>query len=126
MGFITERRTALAEALTAAHGDNFTVYEYNPELLNIPCAIILYGSPLLQDGDTFNSVNIRFTVTLVPGVGTNDVATDELSGLIEDSVIALYNGDFATEQVAQPYMLAANGGTYLAVDASVVTVAEIN
>lgn len=94
--------------------------------MNVPCAIILHGSPLLEDGAVFGTVNLRFTVVLVPGVGSNDVNTAELTALIETSVIALHAGDFGTEIVSQPYMLSANGGTYLAADATVVTVTNIN
>lgn len=125
MGFLQVQREALTAVIEAAL-PAITVYDHIPERLNLPAAIVFYGSPLVESGEVFGTVNVRFTVALVPRTGTNDKATDEITSLIEAAVVKLAEGDFGTESVGQPYMLAANGGTYLAADANLVTAAYIN
>lgn len=120
MAWLTEARAAVKDALTV-DGDLWNSWDYSPEKIVAPAIALTYGSPLLEDGTTFADYQIRFVLTLIPDVGTNEAVTDALDKFIETSVTRLLDAGYGIEQVGQPYMLDANNARYFAVDLSVLT-----
>lgn len=118
MGWLSDARTAVKDLLTA-ETDGVNVWDYNPERVIAPAIAVTYGTPLATEGLTFADLLVRFEVTVIPRIGTNQSSTDALDALIETSVVALLEADYGIEQVGQPYMLQANNAQYLAVDITV-------
>jgi hypothetical protein len=88
-----------------------TVYDYVPERINPPAAVIEPGSPYVDPGDTFCDHLVRFNVVLFAATSVNKVATDELDRVICD---VLKNVDtFDMDGVDQPGSFEVGAQTFL-------------
>lgn len=123
MGWLTEARQRVKDLLTPAD-NSMNVWDYNPERVITPAIAVTYGTPLLNESETFGSYILRQEVTLLPARGTNESVTDALDRMIENSVVKLEAADYGIEQVGQPYMLSANNAMYLAVDIVITELIE--
>lgn len=108
---ISEARAKLADALSTITGAQ--VYPYVPEMVNGPAFVIQPGSPFLEQ-DGFCTYKVHFTVTALADVSTNEVATDELDGLVWDALQVL-----DVESVSEPFVYQSVQSMHLAADLSV-------
>lgn len=98
--------TVLEAAGVRTHG-------FLPERIVPPLALLAAGSPYVEDGDTYGSYTVRFTVVLVASQATNQVATKELDEAVTAALVALDNGNWAIERVDQPTMMQSSNTHYL-------------
>lgn len=98
--------TVLETAGVRTHG-------FLPERIVPPLALLAAGSPYLEEGDTYGSYKVRFTIVLVASQATNEVATKELDDAVTAAVVALDNARWAVERVDQPTMMASGNAHYL-------------
>lgn len=117
MGWLADGIADVNSVLTAAW-DTGEVHTFMPERLVPPAALILFGNPMLEDGETFGDQILRFNLVLVLQTGTNETMTTDLIATVEDVVFGLIEDDYTVENVGQPYTLAANNANYLAVNVS--------
>lgn len=123
-GWLKDLRTHVKETLTA-NSDEWGTWDYSPERISAPSIATALGSPAVEDGATFGTVQVRLVVTLVVrGAQDNAKVQDDIDGLIETSVIRLLAAGYGIEQVGQPYALDANGARYVAVDVTVTADVE--
>jgi len=87
-----------------------------PNRITPPVAVVQAGSPFLSQGGSFGEFKSRWDITLVTPTGANDVSTEKLYVLLEDSIVALVNSKYSIEEVSKPYALEANNATYVAID----------
>jgi len=118
MSVLTDFRTSITSALKGA---GVQAFEFLPERINPPAAVVLPGSPYVEAGDTFGTHKVTFTVSLIAGNGTNDAATAALDGLIQTAVLALWDVADTTE-ASGLYAYSSNGAQYLAVDLTVTDI----
>jgi len=115
MSVLSDFKASVTTALRAA---GVTSFEFLPERINPPAAVVLPGSPYVEAGDVYGTHKVNATVSLVAGNGTNDTATAALDNLIGTAVLALWDVADVTE-VSDLYAYNANGAQYLAVDISI-------
>lgn len=84
---ITEAREDVRDALGSMAG--VQVYEFIPERMSAPAAVITPGAPYVRPGQTFNSFVISLNVRLFMRSGTNEVMTEGLDSLIASVIEAL-------------------------------------
>ncbi|SNS41584.1 hypothetical protein SAMN06309944_0164 [Micrococcales bacterium KH10] len=121
MSVLNDIRTGIVQALEAA---GIQAFDHLPERLNPPVAVLVPGSPYLEAGDVFGTHKVRYTVALVAGNATNDMATKALDELIETAVTALWD-TADLERAGDVYTYQANNGQYLAVDLEISDVIRI-
>lgn len=105
-----------------------------PQRLNPPVVIIDGGDPYLdiiqdktftQDGQEFKALaTVRLEVTLVSGIGDNEVMRDNLDDLVCKvlSVLTSVDRAWTVERVSQPFLQGDLNGNYgLAVKVTVTT-----
>lgn len=114
--WLKAERQAACDTLTAAGIDGLAVESSNPEFLVPPAAVFFWGSPLLEGGDTFGGVKLRFTFQLSVPAGANDRVTDDLDALISSAAAVFWEGGYTVEQVGLPYMLETQQAKYLTAD----------
>lgn len=117
MSTIGDTRAAVALVIKNATG--LTTYDGLQARTNVPCAIVMPGSPYVVDGDVFGSFRVSYTVDLVMGSAANSVTQNGLDAQIETALIALVNAGYSVESIGQPYALELNNGTYLTATLSV-------
>ena len=109
-------KEAIYEALISLRRDGTQVYAYVPEVIGAPAIVIQPGDPYLSsEGEPYGLYRVRFRLMLVADVAVNEVATKALDNLICDAIEAL-SGDFAVEQVEEPYAFRTNEDMHLAAD----------
>lgn len=113
---LTEVKAELQEA-------GINSFDYLPERLNPPVAIVSPGEPFVEEGDTFTTFKVTLDVVLVAGKATNVVSTDQLYDLIDTAIFNL--GDWKVSTVQRPYQLEANGAYYLATTLTISKFTEI-
>lgn len=114
---LAELRTEIATLLESI---DIKCFEYMPERIVPPMAMLTAGSPFISAGNTFGSFNIVMNIELVVPTGTNEVETQSLDKMIEDVIVILANKDINIYQVDQPQMLSANNATYMMATATLV------
>lgn len=119
---LNEERLAVAELLDAA---GVKTYDHIPERVTPPAAILVPGSPYLEQGQTFCDYTMRLEVTLVSGTASNAATTKALDTLVEQAVVAL-GQDYDVDEVAQPFQLSANNALYLATRVNISTTIILN
>jgi len=92
------------------------VFPYMPERITPPVAVVQAGSPFIEPGGSFGEFKSHWEITLVAPKGANDVSTEKLYALLEDSIVALVESKYSLEQASKPYALEANNAVYVAVD----------
>lgn len=112
-------RALRADLKEAMESSGATVVDHMPERLVPPTAIVVAGSPWVEDGDTYGSFVVRYTVLLVCSQAPNAVVTDELDSALTAALVALDGGSWATERVDTPVMLSHANAHYLSVSVDV-------
>lgn len=99
-------------------GLGIQVFEFLPERLSPPSAMVAAGSPYIEGGDglAFCELRVRHEITLVVRPGANSVETDALDELLTKAIAAVKG----LERVDQPVMLSSNNANYLAVKMTVL------
>lgn len=113
-------RQEVADALTEA---GINAFDYIPERISPPVAIVSAGDPYIEQGQTYCDFTVRLAITLVAGTATNKTVTAALDSLIETAVNV--TGDWLIESVGQPFTFAANNAEYLAVRVTITQTTEI-
>lgn len=98
-----------------------TAFPYLPARITPPCAVVLPGSPYLEDGDVYKSYNARFTIDLVMGTAANEVTSAGLDDQVETTIMALTENGYSLESVQAPYAMEMNNATYLATTITIST-----
>ena len=130
MNALLEAKQDVQEAL---EGIGLTSYDYWPEVLSAPVALIGWGEPYLEQlaEPTFCQVGegfqVRLMVMLISEVGSNAKQTYQLEDLICRAIPALEN--WTLESVTKPYSDTYNGATYLSVELTItaeIQITEVN
>lgn len=93
-----------------------TVYAHLPGRAVFPSAVVLAGSPYLEQGLTFGSWTIRLEVWLSASKGDNGSETDTADELIQAAIDAIETYDspltdgWVVETVSQPFSWEINNG----------------
>jgi hypothetical protein len=106
---ITASKAEFALVLTEAGLD---VYPYVPARITPPVIVIRHGSPYLQPSSVGNEYSLGLELILLAGTSVNELATETLDQLIQDTLNALPNYA-AMDNVTQPQMFTENGADYL-------------
>lgn len=105
---LSAEREALKATLSAADIQAFAAV---PARLTPPAAVIVPGSPYIEQGDTFGAAALRFNVWLAAPGG--DIGEDTLDGLIDTAIATLAADDWVIEGVSQPFDWSHQGGNHL-------------
>lgn len=116
-------KTTLSEVQAVLAGVGFKSFDYLPERVNPPVAIVSPGEPFVEEGDTFTTMKVTLDVVLVAGKASNKQSTYDLYDLIDTAVFNL--GDWHVDSVQRPYQLEANGVPYLATTVTISNEIEI-
>lgn len=118
MSGLGDLRTAVADALAPL---GLNTYTHLPGRAALPCAMVIAGSPYIEQGQTFGERLFRFGVLVASQTGENNSETSALDELIEAAVAALESDGWLVEQVAQPFLQEFNNaqalGTLITVSA---------
>lgn len=100
-----------------------TCYEYLPERIVPPVAVIAASSPYIttDESNVYGEHTVQFRVDLVTATQANSMRTDALDALIEATYAGLIAEGWLVGDVTQPYGLQANNATYLAATIEVAT-----
>jgi len=99
-----------------------TAFPYIPARINPPLAVIAAGSPFVSsEGVAFGEFKTRWEITVIAPTGANDVSTEKLYDLVEDSIVALVNSKYIVDEAGKAYALEANGAMYAAIDIKINT-----
>jgi hypothetical protein len=122
---LTLAKAEIADTLNTA---GIKAFDYVPERIQPPTAILVWGSPFIEKGlnPTFTDVEMRLNIRLVAQTATNVKSTEELDGLIVKAILALQTINWDIESVSQPFGYEANNALYLATDLTVVASITIN
>lgn len=123
MGWLADALTDVNSALTSSV-ESIDTHTFMPERLVPPAAVIMFGNPMLADGEVFGDQLVTFEIILCPMTATNETMTIDLITMVENVVAGLIEDGYSIRQVGQPYMLAANNANYLAANVTVVGVAR--
>ena len=88
-----------------------TVFDYVPERITPPVAVIEPGGPYVTSGETFCEFEVTFNVVLFAATGTNEVATAELDQYICNVIDECET--FTMESVATPQSFEVSNAVYL-------------
>lgn len=126
MGFITDARAELVEALSSVGVEGFShtvkVFDHVPGRVNPPAIFAVHGSPTVEGGDTFGSYKVNFELWVISRLAANSRMTDELDDLLEQTLTALAaDGGWVVGEVQQPFLATLGSESYLA---SVITVSS--
>lgn len=118
MSTLQDLRNDLKATLAPLAGAN--IYTFVPEAPEAPAAIVTPVDPYLDSTDQpFGSFLVRYRITLVAAVATNEVVTESLDNMIEETVVALANGGYHFIAVGEPYVFQTNDNLHLAADLTV-------
>ena len=98
-------------------------FEYVPERIAPPAAVITPATPYIQEGDTFSQIEVKFDIVLIAGHATNETVTKELDQMIMDVINEL--DDVAIESVEAPTGFEWNNANYLGSRITIIAVGEI-
>lgn len=101
-------RNDLAQSLTDL---GVPAYDYLPERLNPPAAIVTAGDPYVEQGMTYCTFKVSLQIHLLAGTQVNKKATDALDDLILTALQATDGWDI--EAVAEPSTFTTNNAEYL-------------
>lgn len=114
--------STLRTELVAPLGElGINTYTHLPGRMALPGAAVMAGSPYIEQGDTFGSKTVRFSVVLAIPTGTNQAETEALDDLIEAAQAALEADGWLVESVAQPFSMSFNNTEGLVTQITVTT-----
>lgn len=112
MTTLSELRTALAACMSDA---GLPVSETLPGRFTPPIAVLVPGSPYIDEADTYGAFTVRHDVVVISGIGDNESVTKRLDELIANTVGAVTDShEFYLESAAQPALYTHNQQDYLA------------
>ena len=115
---ITEAREDVAAALGAI--DGVRVFDFIPERMAAPAAVVTPGSPYVVPGRVLGELNVALNIRLYADRGTNEVVTKALDELIVNVCDALT--DYGNVIVARPGIDSESyDQTYLVTDITINT-----
>jgi len=100
-----------------------TVFDYVPERITPPVAVLEPGSPYVGSGETFCEFEITFNVVLFAATGTNEVATAELDQFICTVLDQVHT--FHLESVATPSSFEVSNAVYLGTRITFTTMKDL-
>ena len=112
MTTIKDVRQEVADIVTDA--TTIPAFPFFPGRLIVPSAVVMPGSPYVESGLTFGSLQIRYQVELVMGTANNEVTASGLDAQIQNAIVGFINAGYSVEGASAPYALEANGQQYLA------------
>lgn len=118
MGVLTAVRAELADTL-APLGVN--TYTHLPGRAALPSAIVLAGSPYLEQGQTFGERLVRHELWISAAKGDNQSETSHLDDLLDAAVVALETDGWLVEQISQPFEFEINNGSALTASITVTS-----
>jgi hypothetical protein len=121
---LSELRRDTAQRLTDA---GVPGYGYVPERVTPPAAVVLPDEPYLASDDTSmcGTFRARLRVVVLGGIGTNELAADQLDQLVVTAVTELDRGGFEALTVSEPAEVELNGAGYLGTVISVETLTTL-
>lgn len=128
MSKLSATRGYLAEALAgvSAGVPDVQVFSYVPESIPAPALVIQPGSPYLtSEGEPFGHYRVRYAVTVVAEVATNETTTGQLDDLISECIERI-SGAFQVEEVREPFVYMSNSVAHLAADLVVSDSVDFN
>jgi hypothetical protein len=114
MTVLKDLRTDLASKVTTV-----TTYDHVPGRVLLPAAVVLAGSPYIDQGDTFGERLVRFQLVLLTHPSLNQIETDALDQTIESTIVAVEKGGWTVESVQQPNTQELNGAEVFATEITV-------
>lgn len=114
MTVLKDLRTDLASKVTTV-----TTYDHVPGRVLLPAAVVLAGSPYIDQGDTFGERLVRFQLVLLTHPSLNQIETDALDQTIESTIAAVEKGGWTVESVQQPNTQELNGAEVFATEITV-------
>lgn len=123
MTVLGDLRRELADVV-AGDPVELTTYDHVPGRVQLPAAFIMAGRPYVEQGQTFDSSNVRFQAVLLTHPSLNSETTDKLDELIENVSRRLTIDGWQIEQIEQPKILDLSGSDVLAVAINVAAVAS--
>lgn len=121
MNALTQTRMDVADTLTAA---GLNAVDTIPERITPPVAVIMPGSPYVEDGTTFTNTLIRLVVRVITANATNETMANQLDDAIADTLIAL-KADQWNVSVDEPFVLAVQNAEFPAADITITNWIEI-
>ena len=118
MSVLGELRRELADDVAGMPAD-LTTYDHVPARAQLPAAFVMAGAPYVEQGDTFGSSIVRFSVVLLTQPSLNADETDQLDERIETVQRRLLNAGWLVERVERPEIQDLNGAEVLATALSV-------
>lgn len=115
MNALSTTRADVATVLTAA-GLN-AVYSI-PDRITPPVAVIMPGSPYVEDGTTYTNNLIRLVVRVITNAASNEVMADDLDAAISSALIAL-SPDQWNVSVSEPFALVVGTAEFPAADITI-------
>lgn len=120
MSTLGDVRKELADTLAPL---DVTTYTHLPGRADIPSAIVLAGSPYVEQGLTFGERFVRLEVWLSAAKGDNESESSHLDELLDAAIEALESDGWIVEQVSQPFEFQINNGS--AYTASITVTASV-
>ena len=108
---VNEITAAKAEFALALAEAGLDVYPYIPDRITPPVVIIRAGSPYLTVTTVGNEYDLGLELVLMATTAMNEMATESLDALIQDTLNALPNYAVMTD-VAQPQIFTESGADY--------------
>lgn len=111
---ITQFRADVAADLAEL---GITTYDFIPESMVAPAAVITPGSPYVVPGQVLAEVEVTLNVRVYSGAGTNEAVTQALDELIVNVLNALRS--YGTPSVGQPGIDRSYQQPYLVADITI-------
>lgn len=121
MSALGDMRRELADDLAGPAPTSLTVYDHVPGRVLLPAAMVMPGSPYVEQGQTFGARTVRFDVVLLSHPSLNSETTEQVDVEIEAVTRRLMAAGWDVERVLQPQIYDFSNGEALGVAISVAT-----
>jgi len=111
MSFLSDARVSLKALL---EGGGYRAYDYRPDRLSPPAAVIEYGDPYLVPGQTFREWSVSLQLVAIVAPATNQKSTELLDEAIAD-LVELLRGEWTVQSV-RPVFTDVGDKAYLAAE----------
>lgn len=117
-GILTTHRKNLAAALAPA---GLKVFDHVPPGFTPPAIVVALGDPWLTPAGSFGDMTSAYTLQVVAGTATNDVALTALEGHLERVLDTLENTSYVVGPVSAPYLATLNDAMFLTIAVDITT-----
>lgn len=118
MSVLGDLRRELADDVAGSPVE-LTTYDHVPARVQLPAAFVMAGAPYVEQGDTFGSSIVRFSVVMLTQPSLSADETDQLDERIESVQRRLLDAGWLVERVERPEIQDLNGAEVLATALSV-------